>query len=170
MHRELCVSTCAFLDAEVRDYRAAGLGRWRASRFDAPALIFPKLQHPHRQALFYRSRLPQSHQSSSSAPIVPEFSNRNLTCPSTTANAMAPVQISEVKGSSRENRTAAHSHIKGLGLRTDGTSEKNGGGFVGQNAAREVQTPKDVKCAATVQPVATTTALSLRACSPCNRG
>ncbi|KAL2688319.1 TIP49 C-terminus-domain-containing protein [Phyllosticta citricarpa] len=50
---------------------------------------------------------------------------------------MAPVQISEVKGSSRENRTAAHSHIKGLGLRTDGTAEKNGGGFVGQTASRE---------------------------------
>lgn len=48
------------------------------------------------------------------------------------------VQISEVKGSSRENRTAAHTHIKGLGLRHDGTSEVSGDGFVGQAAAREV--------------------------------
>lgn len=51
---------------------------------------------------------------------------------------MAPVQISEVKGSGRENRTAAHSHIKGLGLRSDGTAEKTSGGFIGQAAAREV--------------------------------
>lgn len=48
------------------------------------------------------------------------------------------VQISEVKGNSRENRTAAHSHIKGLGLRSDGTPEKVAGGFVGQERAREV--------------------------------
>ncbi|KAJ5720759.1 RuvB-like helicase 1 [Penicillium malachiteum] len=47
------------------------------------------------------------------------------------------VQISEVKGNSRENRTAAHTHIKGLGLRADGTSEVSGDGFVGQAAARE---------------------------------
>lgn len=49
------------------------------------------------------------------------------------------VQISEVKGNSRENRTAAHSHIKGLGLRSDGYAEKTGAGFVGQAAAREVR-------------------------------
>lgn len=48
------------------------------------------------------------------------------------------VQISEVKGNSRENRTATHTHIKGLGLRADGTSETSGDGFVGQAAAREV--------------------------------
>ncbi|KAF4313007.1 putative AAA family ATPase protein [Botryosphaeria dothidea] len=50
---------------------------------------------------------------------------------------MAPVQISEVKGSGRENRTAAHSHIKGLGLRSDGIADKISGGFIGQAAARE---------------------------------
>jgi len=52
---------------------------------------------------------------------------------------MAPggVQISEVKGNSRENRTATHSHIKGLGLRPDGTADNIGGGFIGQSAARE---------------------------------
>lgn len=48
------------------------------------------------------------------------------------------VQISEVKGNSRENRTAAHTHIKGLGLRSDGYAEISGAGFVGQVAAREV--------------------------------
>ncbi|CAI7591296.1 hypothetical protein PCG10_002199 [Penicillium crustosum] len=47
------------------------------------------------------------------------------------------VQISEVKGNSRENRTAAHTHIRGLGLRSDGTPEINADGFVGQGAARE---------------------------------
>ncbi|KIW90210.1 RuvB-like helicase 1 [Cladophialophora bantiana CBS 173.52] len=47
------------------------------------------------------------------------------------------VNISEVKGNARENRTAAHTHIKGLGLRSDGTAEPSGNGFVGQAAARE---------------------------------
>lgn len=47
------------------------------------------------------------------------------------------VQISEVKGNSRENRTAAHTHIKGLGLRSDGTAEASSDGFVGQTTARE---------------------------------
>jgi len=49
-----------------------------------------------------------------------------------------PVQISEVRQSaSRENRTAAHSHIKGLGLRPDGFADNNAQGFVGQTAGRE---------------------------------
>lgn len=49
------------------------------------------------------------------------------------------VTISEVKGNSRENRTSAHTHIKGLGLRSDGYAEGSNGGFVGQLAAREVR-------------------------------
>lgn len=52
----------------------------------------------------------------------------------------APVPISEVKGNARENRTAAHSHIKGLGL-SNGIANTSGGGFVGQAAAREVCIP-----------------------------
>lgn len=48
------------------------------------------------------------------------------------------VQISEVKGGSRENRTMAHTHIKGLGLRPDGTAESSADGWVGQTTAREV--------------------------------
>jgi RuvB-like protein 1 (pontin 52) len=48
------------------------------------------------------------------------------------------VQISEVKGNNRENRTAAHTHIRGLGLNTQGVAEKQAAGFVGQAAAREV--------------------------------
>ncbi len=48
------------------------------------------------------------------------------------------VTISEVKGNSRENRTAAHTHIKGLGLRSDGYADAHNGGFIGQLAAREV--------------------------------
>lgn len=54
-------------------------------------------------------------------------------------NPFTMVQISEVKGNSRENRTAAHTHIKGLGLRSDGTPEQSGDGFIGQAAAREVR-------------------------------
>lgn len=48
------------------------------------------------------------------------------------------VQISEVKGNSRENRTAAHTHIKGLGLGSNGYAERSSAGFVGQAQAREV--------------------------------
>ncbi|WBW73814.1 ASTRA/Swr1/Ino80 complex AAA family ATPase Rvb1 [Schizosaccharomyces osmophilus] len=47
------------------------------------------------------------------------------------------VQISEVKGNGRENRITTHSHIKGLGLKEDGTCEGIGGGFIGQDNARE---------------------------------
>lgn len=47
------------------------------------------------------------------------------------------VNISEVKGNARESRTAAHTHIKGLGLRSDGYAEELSNGFVGQTAARE---------------------------------
>jgi DNA helicase TIP49 (TBP-interacting protein) len=49
------------------------------------------------------------------------------------------VSISEVKpGNPRETRTAAHTHIKGLGLNSDGTAQKVAAGFVGQESAREV--------------------------------
>lgn len=50
------------------------------------------------------------------------------------------VQISEVKGNKRDNRTAAHTHIKGLGLKSDGYAEAQAAGFVGQVQAREVGT------------------------------
>ena len=60
------------------------------------------------------------------------------------APAMKPVQISEVRGNSRENRTAAHSHIKGLGLRSDGRANANAAGFIGQVAAREVGADPDI--------------------------
>lgn len=56
----------------------------------------------------------------------------------TASGAIKPVQIAQVKANSRENRTAAHSHIKGLGLRPDGRADTNAQGFVGQVAAREV--------------------------------
>lgn len=52
------------------------------------------------------------------------------------------VQISEVKGNNRDNRTAAHTHIKGLGLKSDGSAEKQAAGFVGQTTAREVRMPQ----------------------------
>lgn len=47
------------------------------------------------------------------------------------------VQISEIKGGSRENRTSAHTHIKGLGLDEYGRARAVEGGFVGQEQARE---------------------------------
>lgn len=58
--------------------------------------------------------------------------------PGPTQTGSKPVQISEVQqSSSRENRTAAHSHIRGLGLRSDGYADPNAQGFVGQTSARE---------------------------------
>ena len=47
------------------------------------------------------------------------------------------VEISEVKEQGKETRTAAHTHIKGLGLDEHGVAKKEEGGFVGQTAARE---------------------------------
>lgn len=48
------------------------------------------------------------------------------------------VQISEVKNQGRDNRTSAHTHIKGLGLSLAGIADKQAAGFVGQQTAREV--------------------------------
>ncbi|KAJ2999034.1 RuvB-like protein 1 [Globomyces sp. JEL0801] len=47
------------------------------------------------------------------------------------------MKIQEVLSTTKEQRVAAHSHIKGLGLRDDGTSEQAAAGFVGQETARE---------------------------------
>jgi RuvB-like protein 1 (pontin 52) len=47
------------------------------------------------------------------------------------------VQINEIKGAQRENRTSAHTHIKGLGVDEQGYARRVEGGFVGQEAARE---------------------------------
>ena len=50
------------------------------------------------------------------------------------------VEITQAKGSdARSNRTAAHTHIRGLGLKQDGTADRVSSGFVGQTAAREVR-------------------------------
>ena len=48
------------------------------------------------------------------------------------------VTVLEARSNARDNRTAAHSHIKGLGLRDDGYAAETANGFVGQAAAREV--------------------------------
>ncbi|CDS04193.1 Putative RuvB-like 1 [Lichtheimia ramosa] len=47
------------------------------------------------------------------------------------------MRIEQVKSAPREQRVAAHSHIKGLGLREDGSAEPIHSGFVGQENARE---------------------------------
>jgi RuvB-like protein 1 len=46
--------------------------------------------------------------------------------------------VANFVGTARENRVAAHSHIKGLGLRDDGMAEQTAAGFIGQQQAREV--------------------------------
>ncbi|KAJ1646005.1 RuvB ATP-dependent DNA helicase pontin [Coemansia asiatica] len=47
------------------------------------------------------------------------------------------MQIEEVKGANKEQRVATHSHIRGLGLKPDGTADPVAAGFVGQESARE---------------------------------
>ncbi|KAJ3037455.1 RuvB-like protein 1 [Rhizophlyctis rosea] len=47
------------------------------------------------------------------------------------------MKIQEVQSTTKEQRIATHSHIKGLGLRDDGTAEPVSAGFVGQENARE---------------------------------
>ncbi|KAJ3343604.1 RuvB-like protein 1 [Gonapodya sp. JEL0774] len=47
------------------------------------------------------------------------------------------MKITEVQSTTKEQRIATHSHIKGLGLREDGVAEPQAAGFVGQEMARE---------------------------------
>lgn len=47
------------------------------------------------------------------------------------------MKIEEVKSTTKTQRVATHSHIKGLGLREDGSAEEIAHGLVGQEKARE---------------------------------
>ena len=47
------------------------------------------------------------------------------------------MKIEEVKSTTKQQRVAAHSHVKGLGLADDGKAVEVGGGLVGQEKARE---------------------------------
>jgi RuvB-like protein 1 (pontin 52) len=49
------------------------------------------------------------------------------------------IKIEEVKSTERLQRIATHTHIKGLGLREDGTATPIASGLVGQTRAREVR-------------------------------
>ncbi|KAJ2904771.1 RuvB ATP-dependent DNA helicase pontin [Coemansia aciculifera] len=47
------------------------------------------------------------------------------------------MQLEEVKSMNKDQRVATHSHIRGLGLKPEGTAEAVAAGFVGQETARE---------------------------------
>lgn len=49
------------------------------------------------------------------------------------------MKIEEVKSTTKTQRIAAHSHIKGLGLDESGTALTAASGLVGQEMAREVE-------------------------------
>lgn len=49
------------------------------------------------------------------------------------------MKIEEVKSTTKAQRVAAHSHVKGLGLDENGMAIKVAAGLVGQTAAREVR-------------------------------
>ena len=48
------------------------------------------------------------------------------------------MKIEEVKSTTKTQRVATHSHVKGLGLNEDLSALPNAAGFVGQLQAREV--------------------------------
>lgn len=50
---------------------------------------------------------------------------------------MSGIKIEEVVSTTKKERIAAHSHVKGLGLNPDGTPKPQTDGFVGQEKARE---------------------------------
>lgn len=47
------------------------------------------------------------------------------------------MRIEEVASTSKTQRVATHTHIKGLGLKEDGSAHAMAAGFVGQEQARE---------------------------------
>ena len=49
------------------------------------------------------------------------------------------MKIEEVKSTTKTQRIATHSHVKGLGLSEDGSALNNASGMVGQETAREVR-------------------------------
>ncbi len=51
---------------------------------------------------------------------------------------MSSIKIEEVKSTERMQRIATHTHVKGLGLKEDGTAIVIAAGLVGQAKAREV--------------------------------
>lgn len=50
---------------------------------------------------------------------------------------MSGIKIEEVVSTTKKERVAAHSHVKGLGLEADGRAKESSSGFVGQTTARE---------------------------------
>ncbi|CCW66451.1 unnamed protein product [Phytomonas sp. Hart1] len=50
---------------------------------------------------------------------------------------MSGIKIEEVVSTTKKERVAAHSHVKGLGLNPDGSAKPSSDGFVGQEKARE---------------------------------
>ena len=50
----------------------------------------------------------------------------------------AAMRIEEVKSTTRAQRVATHSHVKGLGLNDAGEADPVAAGFIGQEKAREV--------------------------------
>jgi len=48
------------------------------------------------------------------------------------------MKIEEVKSTTKTERIASHSHVKGLGLNDAGEADPVAAGFIGQEKAREV--------------------------------
>ena len=52
------------------------------------------------------------------------------------AGRAAAMRIEEVQSTTKQQRVATHTHIKGLGLQEDGTALQLASGFVGQEQVR----------------------------------
>ena len=50
---------------------------------------------------------------------------------------MSGIKIEDVVSTTKRERIAAHSHVKGLGLEPSGKAKQTADGFVGQEKARE---------------------------------
>lgn len=58
-------------------------------------------------------------------------------CPKNKNRAMSGIKVTEVQSTTKTQRVATHTHLKGLGLNEDGTAKPVASGFVGQASARE---------------------------------
>ena len=54
------------------------------------------------------------------------------------------MKIEQIASQTKTERIAAHSHVRGLGLKEDGTALPVAGGLVGQAEAREVLCANDL--------------------------
>lgn len=61
------------------------------------------------------------------------------------APGVCKMKIEEVKSTTKTQRIASHSHVKGLGLDESGLAKQAASGLVGQENAREVWRARELR-------------------------